>query len=83
MMYQMLLPLLLILLYFIFKIFKEEKPFIKSIKSMFFSMGALAVLHTLSPTIGLPMPINILSVLTSAILGIPGICLITILNVVF
>ena len=83
MMYQILLPVLLVLLYFIFKIFKEPRPFIKSIKSMFFSMSALITLHALSPTIGLPMPINIPSILTSTILGIPGICLMIILNVVF
>ena len=83
MVYQILLPALFILLYFIFKIFKEKKPFVKSIKSIFFSMGALIFMHVLSPAIGVPMPINIANILTSGILGIPGICLITILNVVF
>ena len=80
MVYQILLPALLILLYFIFKIFKEPKPFIKSIKSMFFSMGVLILMHTLNPAIGVPMPINMVNILTSGILGIPGICLITILH---
>lgn len=83
MVYQILIPALFISLYFIFKIFKEPKPFVASLKSMLFSTGALITLHALSPTLGISIPINIASLVTSAALGIPGICLMTILNVVF
>lgn len=83
MVYKILMPILIALLFFIFKIFKEPKPLLKSIKSVFFSTAALITLHTLSPSLGISMPINLPTILTSGILGIPGICLMTILNVVF
>ncbi|MBR2734699.1 MAG: pro-sigmaK processing inhibitor BofA family protein [Clostridia bacterium] len=83
MVYKILIPLLLILIFCIFKIFKEPKPFLKSIKSVFFSTAALITLHTLIPALGISMPINLPTILTAGILGIPGICLMTILNVVF
>lgn len=80
MMYQIALATALIMVYFMFKIFKEPHPFIKSIGSIALSMTALLLLNAFSEKIGILMPLNLGSILTAEILGIPGVCLMVILN---
>lgn len=83
MMYSIILALALIVVYFMFRIFKTPHSFIKSIMSIVFSMVTLTLLNVLGGKIGLFMPLNLASILTAGVLGIPGICSMIILNVVF
>ncbi len=82
MMYQIVSAVALIVVYFMSRIFKEPHPFIKSAVSIFCSTSTLLFLNIFSEKIGILMPLNLASVLTAEILGIPGICLMVILNVI-
>ncbi len=82
MMYQIVIVAALIVVYFLFRIFKKPRPFINSVGSIALSMTALLLLNTFSEKIGILMPLNLISILTAEILGIPGVCLMVVLNAI-
>jgi len=82
MMYQVVIVAMLIIVYLIFKILKQPHPFLKSIASLTFSLGILLILNILSEKIGIIMPLNLANIFTAGILGIPGVCLMIILNAI-
>lgn len=72
-----------ILLYLSFKIFHEQRPLIKSFRSIIFSTGIMTAINIFGDKIGISMPLNFPNLIAVGILGIPGICLMIILNAIF
>lgn len=60
-----------------------DKPLRKSLYSMLMGLGSLFLVHYLVPFTGVYVPISIMSLTVSAVLGIPGTTLILVLNVFF
>ena len=81
--YRIFIPITIAAIYILFKAFKEPHALIKSFKSIFFSTSTLLILNALSDKIGISMPLNLPSIVAVGVLGIPGVCLLTILNAVF
>ena len=81
--YKIYVPLTIVAIYILFKIFREPRPLIKAFTSIFFSTSVLLILNALSDKIGICMPLNSTNIITAGVLGIPGVCLLTILNAVF
>lgn len=82
MMYQIVPAVMLTVVYVAFKVLKVSHAFVKSILSVALSLGLLMVLNIISEKIGIFMPLNLASVFAAGVLGIPGICLMIILNVI-
>ena len=74
----------IILIYSIVNAFgKAKRPLKKSIDGVLTGFAALAAVNLLSPFTGVSVPISVLTVLTAAAGGVPGVTLILALNAFF
>lgn len=62
---------------------KAKHPFKKSISGVLMGFASLAAVNLLSPLTGVSVPISVLTVLTAAAGGVPGVTLILALNAFF
>ena len=60
-----------------------KKPLRKSLYSIMIGIASLVLVHFLRPYTGVDVPISIMSLTVSSLLGIPGTALILALNVFF
>ncbi len=74
---------IIIALFLIHFILKYKRPLLNAIKSALPGTICLALLNALSGFTGIAMPINGASFGISALLGLPGVGIITILNTLF
>lgn len=72
-----------VLSYVIFRILKDPRPAIHTLKSMIFSTACMIGLNYVGIYIGIPTPLNAINLFVAGILGVPGICIMTILNTIF
>ena len=61
---------------------KNKRPFKRALLSMCIGLGSLAAVDLLSPLTGVYIPVSLLSVLTSAIGGVPGVTLLLFLDLI-
>lgn len=61
---------------------KNKRPFKRALLSMCIGLGSLAAVNLLSPLTGVYIPVSLLSVLTSAIGGVPGVTLLLFLDLI-
>ena len=60
---------------------KKKKPFLRAFLSMLLGVGALTLMNLLSGLTGVYIPVTKLSLLTSAVAGVPGVALLALLTV--
>ncbi len=60
-----------------------EKPLRKSLYSILFGLGSLVLVHCISPFTGVSVPISVMSITVSSVMGIPGTTLLLLLNMFF
>lgn len=73
----------LIFLFIVHLIIKSPKPLLKALGSPISGILGLGFLNFINNFTGLSVPINLMSITTAAVLGIPGVGLITVLNSMF
>lgn len=74
---------IILALFLIYFILKYKHPFINALKSVIPGTVCLVLLNVLSGFTGINIPINSANLSISALLGIPGVSIITILNTLF
>lgn len=73
----------LIFLFIVHLIIKSPKPFLKALGSPISGVVSLGILNLINNFTGIDVPVNLLSISTASVLGIPGVGLMTILNSMF
>lgn len=73
----------LIFLFIIHLIIKSPKPLLKALSSSLSGILGLGFLNFINNFTGVDIPLNLLSISTVSILGIPGVGLLTVLNSIF
>lgn len=72
-----------LILYITFKLLKQSHPLLKTVKSILSSTLFMIILNFANTLFGISIPLNVANLCAAGFLGIPGICLIIILNAVF
>lgn len=74
---------ILIFLFIVHLILKSPRPLLKALGSPISGILGLGFLNFINNFTGLNVPLNLISIATASILGIPGVGLMTILNSMF
>ena len=70
----------LIFLFIVHLLIKSPKPLLKTLGSPISGIMSLGILNLINNFTGIEIPLNLLSISTASVLGIPGVGLMTILN---
>ncbi|MDO4476852.1 MAG: pro-sigmaK processing inhibitor BofA family protein [Clostridia bacterium] len=74
---------ILVFLFIIHLIIKSPRPILKALGSPISGILGLGFLNFINNFTGLSVPLNLMSITTASVLGIPGVGLMTILNSMF